>query len=585
MLISIRLSCTTSSASPFSGSSEDDNQEESLIQELTKAWNQKKSEMATILEERRAFDNLSYGQVRHNRTTQQQDSAFESCYSNSANGAVTYENVGPPLMPPLQTTPSPSDEASYYENVEVDECKQRLSRRSLSPILAGCGSKDRSKTRSSSESRNYENVDSPMREIQDAIPKYQNVAKSSKTTPSTSASSSSATASASASAVKRGSTKATKGQTQMSRRKLSQSTASYQNVEFANMRRGLVHANPSHMKRRTRLQQSKSSPSLVRRRSTREDERETKNPKRKSSLAEVSPPVYENCELLGEETVYQNVIAHRGKIRPALAIRSQGSKDESSLQRTRRSSAPPSTGKRASFARPCDQRRASRGVADEESHENDEVYAQVRFLRKTVEEVNALLEGHPQMDHKRNSLRKQPPQQQPHPQRQQYRSKSVGSNSNKVNVEPAVADASASTSTASAGSFRRRRVSEDSKLGRSSVVAERKRTLMLLQREGESEEDKSKIDRSSPLISRRNNDCLQTSERRKAHFRALLSRFDSNCREEVNGKIERPLQASRKVSSPAAVQSTAVCKVPRSTSAQVERRMRFSLDSQQAKRQ
>ena len=288
--------------------------EQSLSQELDRAWNKKKEEMITIDEEAShkanllAFDNKAYG-IRGARYDDQDEDLLARIQQDSG-----FESATDFVLP------------GSYENIEHRVVK-------INPVYENEESLSGDPSDLDSEfSEPYENVSVP-----EPDRTYQNMNLSNQPPKLP----------------------------EKKRKKLYPSDFGvrqkvlYQNLDFALPKS--KKATPIKPSRRSTAKDVKDSVQSITK-SIRDLEEEDK----------VESPVYENYNF-GEQTVYQNIVSsrsHKGRMVPA--VDSKNSKINSRSK--------------ANFIL------FHNLEVSQDSKLDDDVYAQVKFLRKTVEEVNSLLE-------------------------------------------------------------------------------------------------------------------------------------------------------------------------------------------------
>ena len=267
---------------------------------------------------------------------------------------------------------------------------------------------------------------------------------------------------------------------------------------------------------------------------------------RKASRNLESPATYENCEFGGEKAVYQNVIAQQGgRMRPAGTTYT---KAKANANRSK------SVGSMTSKA--IQQKAVVSSSNNNNNEDDDEVYAKVKFLRKQVQEVNALLERPGSKRRSKSHSGVKSPLE-------------TSNNNNNRRKSTAAATSSLIVPRPSPSS-----------------LTEKKRYLPSLPHRVEparkvevdkDEEFEIVRKRSESAITLQKNTCLTSSERRRQHFRALLSRFDSSpdCVAHVQAADRR------KSSLPVSGEGGEVRM--RSTSLVRDRRQRFSMEVEKEK--
>ena len=336
---------------------EEEEEEDSLIDEFTNAWNLKKSEMETIQEELHdlAFENRAYGSLLAPENIQnpppyvaklmmangQQDSGFESSsdYKNSNfesdSQGENYENVSPKRGSRGQQKQKVSDGANFVaRKTSGGETSMSSQEEYESVSLADLEQEDPQKTISSNFSE-YQNIDVGL----------------------------------SAKILNPNAFEMTRKKRRDEMKSLPplNNSSIYQNMEFAS----LSTSPPAKDKQKVSSGKipTPSDDYAVPRKRTEKSQMASAAERRRfeagSERHQEDGPIYENYDF-GEEAVYQNMIAADGKIYPA---KNNDKRKSSNIPQARRKSAPSKT-----------------------NNDDDEVYAQVKFLRKTVQEVNALLE-------------------------------------------------------------------------------------------------------------------------------------------------------------------------------------------------
>ncbi len=508
----------------------EEEEELSLVQELNSAWEQKKSEIATIRENEfislnnnssssnnnsnarkhsqesnasssstsssmsSSLPPYSFGltstslllqhQHQHLHHQHQQDSGFESSSEVVTTSIGNYENVSP-------TT------TADYENLRLASCATKDKSVNLTATTTNVRktlqsvdsklSKRNTRVESLEEeeeeeeslkdlSRRQEGTSHGRRRKEEDLHDYQNIDVVSRCVDNNNSSNKNHNKNAlktakSATAVHHnkggggGEPKVLKKRTTSS----SNSTSLYQNVDFARANRSLLMLSdrtPTSTSTSTRRKSSSTSSNPACQKQT---VRNAANKQKASST-------YENCEFAterrtgGERAVYQNVPNRKTNRSKSVGVL------------------------RADLAsKPA--RKTSEVVVQQSDNNDDEVYAQVRFLRRQVQEVNAMLEEKGG-DCNRSSIKR--------------RSKSH-SNSRAPNLAP-------DSRTRSSGAV-------IPVVPRPNAAQNRKTYLPNLSKTVEAVEKNIVVDEESNL---RKNSCLTSSERRRAHFRALLNRFDSS---------------------------------------------------------
>ena len=342
------------------GAEDKGEEEDSLVSEFTAAWNLKKSEMETIQEELHllAFENRAYGGFSlpanrqgssssggtspGGRNAFQQDSGFEESNSSSSRSPTSNLEVGGPQMSYeniLQGRQQMKPDKEQYQNVIRESSR------------AGSGF---------SGSDEYENIKAPSADNEDDdLPEYQNVEVVSSSNFCT---------------IPR-----QKKSSRKSRQDSDHVPSIYQNIDFVSQ----LTPNGNNKKETSR---SKKKLSLSNKEEVGRQQRE-----------EEESPIYENYDF-GEQSVYQNAVVHQGKVTPI------NSKNKAQIRKLSHSKSHRS---HSTHAISSSSRRSSSSSGGGGAHpvgsvslcpqvdnsDADEVYAQVRFLRKSVQEVNALLEA------------------------------------------------------------------------------------------------------------------------------------------------------------------------------------------------
>ncbi len=230
-------------------------------------------------------------------------------------------------------------------------------------------------------------------------------------------------------------------------------------------------------------------------------------------VATVNAAVYENCDFsgAGERAIYQNMVAQEGKLRPAVSTTVSFSKNKS------RSISLGSATNRAVQQRQQEQQQ--QGEKEYLSNNNnsddakDDVYEKVKFLRRQVQEVNALLETRP------GSKRRSKSHSTPRPVSTGPADAKRKASDNLIVPRPSPSLSSAPTVTATS----KRRF-----LPSLPQQVEPARIIGGGGRKAEKEKEDVNRKRTQGTISLQKNTSLTSSEQRRAHFKALLSRFDSS---------------------------------------------------------
>ncbi len=253
--------------------------------------------------------------------------------------------------------------------------------------------------------------------------------------------------------------------------------------------------------------------------------------------------IYENCEF-SEHAVYQNMVAQEGRLKPAAASFTKNKSRSISLG---------SVTNRALQQRQQQQQKEDLS-SNNNNNANDDVYEKVKFLRRQVQEVNALLETRPGSKRRSKSHSIQRP----------------------VSAAPANAKRKASDNLIiprpSPSSSSDPAVTTTSKRRFLPSLPQRVEPARMIGGGGKEEEDVNRK-RTEETITLQKNTSLTSSERRRAHFKALLSRFDSSP-ESVGSSVATSGADHRKSSLPVSSGEGG----RRSTSLVRDRRQRFSAE-------